>query len=194
MSEAKLYCEECGAVLPADARFCEQCGTSAPFGREEPVIGHLPAERIEKGKGRFSRTKFIQVSLVITTTHLLCLRETETMNENWLAEEERLNVEEEKSGLPWRELIDRYDWRSPLWSDFYNVPPGTLLSAHRDNEAIPLADVVSATITLDNELDELDLLLTSGQTLHFQLFNLVGRAAGRFLCQALGPERVRLIT
>ena len=42
-------------------------------------------------------------------------------------------------------------------------------------------------------LDGMDILLASGQTIHFQLFNLVGRAAARFFRQALGPERVRLI-
>jgi hypothetical protein len=171
------------------------CGAPADAGHRsqaETVIGHLPAERLEPGKGLFGRTRMTQINLVITASHLLYLHETEEMNENWLAEGERLSEEKERSGLPWRTLIDSYDWRSPLWASFYDTPPATLVAAHRGNEAIPLADIVSVAIVLDEELDKLDILLTSGETDHFQLFNQVGQAAARFLTQALGPERVRL--
>jgi hypothetical protein len=48
-------------------------------------------------------------------------------------------------------------------------------------------------VTLDEGLDKLDIVLAGGQELHFQLFNLVGRPAARFLSQALGSERVRLL-
>ncbi len=195
MSVDERWCEQCGTPLPADARFCEMCG--APAGtvysqQAETVVGHLPAERIDEGKGLFGRVKTTQLNLVITISRLLCLRETDEMNNNWLAETERLIEEEERSGLPWRALIDNYDWRSPLWASFYDTPPGELVAAHRGNEVIPLADIVSATVTLDEERDKLDILLGSGEMHHFLLFNQVGQAAERFLAQALGPERVRI--
>jgi hypothetical protein len=195
MPANKRWCEQCGTPLPADARFCEMCGTPAGavhLEQAEMVIGHLPAARIEEGKRLFGRAKTTQLNLVITTSCLLCLRETNEMNENWLAEQERLLEEEKRSGLPWRALIDNYNWRNPLWARFYNTPPGELLAAHRGNETIPLADVVSASVTLEEELDKLDILLTSGEMHHFLLFNQVGQAAARFLAQALGPERLRL--
>jgi hypothetical protein len=194
------WCTKCGTPLPADARFCEMCGApaggapagGAPGGQLETVIGHLPAERIEAGKGFLGRTRTTQINLVITTSRLLCLRETNEMNENWLAETERLIEQESRSGLPWRTLVDQYDWRGPLWADFYDTPPDELLAAHHGNEAIPLDQVVSVAITLDEELDRLDVLLAGGLGYHFQLFNQVGQAAARFLAQALGPQRVRL--
>ena len=195
MPTDKRWCKQCGTPLPADARFCEMCGApagAAPPERAERVIGHLPAERIEEGKGLFGRAKRTQLNLVITTSRLLYLRETNELNENWLAETERLVQEEERSGVPWRTLIDNYDWRDPLWASFYDTPPDRLLAAHRGNEALPLAKVVSATITLDEERDKLDISIAGGEMHHFSLFNLVGQAAARFLAQALGPERVRI--
>jgi hypothetical protein len=197
MPTDQRWCTQCGARLPADARFCEMCGAPAGFVRQEGaeraevVIGHLPAERIEEGKGLFGRAKTTQLNLVITTSRLLCLHETEEMNDNWVAETERL-IELERSGQPWRALIDGYDWRSPLWAGFYDTPPDDLLAAHRGNEAIALADVASAAVTLDEERDRLDLVLAGGETRRFLLFNQVGQAAARFLGQALGAERVRL--
>jgi hypothetical protein len=195
MPADERWCEQCGTPLPADARFCEMCGAPAGalrYEQAETVIGHLPGERLEEGKGLFGRVKTTQLNLVITTSRLLCLRETDETNENWLAETERLLEEEERSGLPWRTLIARYDWRSPLWAGFYDTPSDELLVAHRDNAAIPLADIVSTTVTLDEERDKLDVLLVSGEMRHFLLFNQVGQAAARFLAQALGPERVRI--
>jgi len=158
----------------------------------ETVIGHLPGQRIEDGQGLFGRARTTQLTLVVTTHRLLCLHETHEMNENWLAETERLIEEEERSGLPWRALIDQYDWRSPLWAPLYDTQPDELLAAHRGNEAIPLTDVVSAAVTLDEERDRLEILLAGGELRRFLFFNQVGRAAGRFLAQALGQDRVRV--
>jgi hypothetical protein len=162
------------------------------YEQAETVIGHLPVERVEEGKGFLGRTKSTQLSLVVTTSRLLYLRETDEMNEKWLAEEGCLLEEEKHSGLPWRTIIDNYDWRNPLWASFYNTPPDEQLAAHRHNEAIPLVNVASAIVTLDEEWDKLDVQLTSGEIHHFLLFNQVGQAAARFLAQALGPKRVRL--
>ena len=134
MPANKRWCEQCGTPLPDDARFCEMCGTPVvmqPSRAGEIVIGHLPGE-IE-GKGRLGRSKAI--NLVITTTRLICIRETSKMRENWVGELARL-VEEEG--------------------------------------------------------DTVDLQLTGGETLRFVLFDQMGRPAGRFLAQALGPQRVRL--
>jgi hypothetical protein len=186
------WCTQCGTTLPADARFCEMCG--APAGivdseQAEMVIGHLPGEMV--GKGIFGRGKAI--NLVITSLRLLCLYETKKMRENWVAEIVRLVEEEERTGLPWRSYFDSYEWRGPLWIGFYETPPEQLLAAHRDNEAIPLADVLSTTITLMEEgEDRVDILLTSGETRHFVLFDQMGQPADRFLAQALGPERVSI--
>ncbi len=195
MSANAQWCEQCGAPIPADARFCEMCGApAASFHSEqiETVIGHLPAERFQEGAGLFGRVKTTQLNLVITTSRLLCLQETEEMNETWLGETERLIEEEEDGDLPWRALMDAYDWSGPLWAYFYETPADELLAADRGNEAIPLSHVVSTAITLDEERDRLDILLANGETYHFQLFNQVGRPAARFFAQALGPERVRL--
>ena len=196
MSEAKLWCEACGTPLPPDARFCEMCGAavpSRPQNQGEMIIGHLPAERVEKGKGLFGRASTTQLNLVITTVRLLYLRETDAMNQKWLAEEERLGEEQARTGQSFRAVIDSYDWRGSVWAELYEVEPDELLAAHRENEAIPLTDILSATVTLDEELDKLDISLVSGETHHFQLFNLVGRPAAQFLRQALGPDRVRLV-
>lgn len=188
-------CTQCGAPLPADARFCETCGAPAGSfhsGQTETVIGHLPAERFQEGAGVFGRVKVTQLNLVITTSQLLCLQETNEMNETWLGETERLFQEEQNGGMPWRALMDAYDWSGPLWDYFYKTPAHELIAADRDNEAIPLSDVVSAEIALDDERDRMDIRLANGETYHFQLFNQVGRPAARFFAQALGPERVRL--
>lgn len=195
MSTNQRFCEQCGAPLPAGARFCEMCGAPTDAATDtapERVIGHLPAERLEEGKGFLGRVKTTTINLIVTTTRLLFLRETEETNDAWLGETERLEEEEKRSGVPWRMLIDRYEWHSPLWSQFYETPPGELVAAGRDNEALVLADVASATVTLDEELDKLDIVLRSGETRRFQLFNLTGRPAARFLAEALGRERVRL--
>ena len=143
--------------------------------------------------GLLGRVKTTRLNLVITSSRILCLRETMDTNDTWVAETERLDDEEKRSGVPWRTLIDRYDWRSAMWAAFYDTPPGELLSADRGNGAILLSEVAAATVTLDDELDKLDIELAGGQVFHFQLYNLVGRAAARFLAQALGSERVRLI-
>ena len=196
MTAPKRFCEQCGSPLQTGGRFCEMCG--APAGSvqaeaAETVVGHLPAERLEEGKGLLGRVKTTQLNLVITTSRILCLRETEETNDTWLAETERLEDEEKRSGVPWRTLIERYDWRSPIWVAFYETPPGELLAADRGNGAIPLPEVVLATVTLDEERDKLDIGLAGGQVFHFQLYNQVGRAAARFLAHVLGPERVRLV-
>ncbi len=196
MTAPKRFCEQCGSPLQTGGRFCEMCGApvdSADAERAETVVGHLPAERLEEGKGLLGRVKTTQLNLVITTVRVLCLRETEETNDTWLAETERLEDEEKRSGVPWRTLIDRYDWRSPIWAAFYDTPPGELLSSDRRNGAIPLSEVVVATVTLDEELDKLEIGLAGGQMVHFQLYNQVGRAAARFLAQVLGSERVRLV-
>ena len=99
----------------------------------------------------------------------------------------------ELCGVPWRTLIDRYDWHSPIWAAFYDTPPGELLSADRGNGAIPLSEVIAATVILDEELDNLDIELAGGTVFHFQLFNQVGRPAARFLAQVLDTSRVRLL-
>jgi hypothetical protein len=170
------------------------CGT--PVGTEhyqqgETVIGHLPG-RVE-GKGRFGRDKAI--NLVITTARLLCVRETRKMGEKWVGEIFRLAEEEENPDLPWRRHFDSYEWRSPLWAYFYETPADDLLATHRDNQAIPLTDVVSATITFAEEGgDMVDFVLTSGETLRVVLIDQMGRPAGRFLAQALGPQRVRFVS
>jgi len=191
MPAAQQWCEQCGTPLPADARFCEMCG--APAGvfdpqQAETAIGHLPGEL--QGKGLFDRGKAIV--LVITTTRLLCLYETKKMRENWVAEIVRL-VEEDDGSMPWRWQFENYDWRGPLWAEFYGMPPDQLLAAHRDNEAIPLADVVSVTVTLVEEgEDTVDIALSQDRSLHFVLFDQLGQPAARFLAQALGSERVRV--
>jgi hypothetical protein len=159
----------------------------------ETVVGHIPAERLEDGKNLLGRQKTTQLNLVITTTRLLCLRETEETNEAWLAEQERIEEEEKRSGVAWRMLMERYNWRSPVWAAFYETPPGELLSSDRGNGAIPLSDIARATITLNDEMDGLDLELAGGQVFRFRLYISTGRPAARFLAQVLGPERVRVV-
>ena len=157
----------------------------------ERVVGHLPAETIEAGRGIFGGARRRQVNLVVTNTRLLCLQETEDTNTAWLAETERLEQEAARSGVPWRTLIDHYPWDGPPWAAFYRTPPDTLLAADNRNWAIPVHAIVKASVTLDPERDQLQLLMDNGQVLSFQLFNLVGTAAARFLTQVLGPTRVR---
>ena len=192
MSPDRRWCQQCGTSLPDDARFCEMCGTpvvTEPYQPQEMVIGHLPGEL--EGKGRFRRGKAI--ILVITTTRLICVRETKKMHETWVGEIVRL-FEEEDPDLSWRQRLDSYEWRSPLWAYFFDASPDALLATDRENEAIPLTDLVSATITLVEEGgDTVDFLLTSGETLRFVLFDQMGRPAARFLAQALGLDRVRLV-
>lgn len=195
MPASQQWCEQCGAPLPEGARFCEVCG--APVGsplpqQAEAVIGHLPAEAVQEGKGFLGRSKTIPLSLILTTSRLLLLREDDDVHDLWVGETERLIEEEEHGALSWRELIDRYPWRSPLWARFFDTPPDDLLAAHRDNEAIPLTEVVWAAVTLGEGGDRLYLQLAGGQARQMLLLNQVGRVAVRFLAQALGPERVRL--
>ena len=111
---------------------------------------------------------------------------------DWLAE--RLEGLEKRSGLSLRKIMDEYDWRSPEWASLYTTPPDQLLAAHRHNEAVPLAEVVSATVTLDEELDKLDLDLANGERHHFVIFVQAGKAAGQFLSRALGAGPVRVIS
>jgi hypothetical protein len=92
-----------------------------------------------------------------------------------------------------RDVWHAYDWSGPPWSSYYETPPDQLVASHRSNEAIPLNDVVSVTIILDDELDKLDVMLANGETYHFQLFNLTGAPAAQFLRQALRSDRVRLV-
>lgn len=196
-------CEQCGARLPASARFCEICG--APVGARPPapagarpaqaaeaVIGHLPAERTEKTRSGLGWKPAGALTLVISTRRLLLLRETDEVYDTWVSETEGLIVEEEQSGRPWRELMDAYDWRSPVWAHLYNTPPDALLAAHRDNEAIALDQVISAEVALADDCDALSLLLADGNQPRFPLKNQSGRPAAIFLAQALGPERVRV--
>ncbi len=195
MPTEKQRCKQCGNPVPAGANYCKVCGTptgaiNAP--QAETVIGHLPVQRLEAGMGLFGRTRKTQMNIVITTSRLLYLHASDAMNDRWLGETERIFQEEQASGLPWRALIDSYDWRNPLWADFYDTPPEALLTAHRDNEALPLANITLAEITLDEVWDKLDILIASGEMDHFLLFNQVGQAASRFLSQALGAGRVRL--
>lgn len=212
MTSTPRFCEQCGAALPPNARFCERCGrpvslaarpapmpAPTPVARPAPmpapaletVIGHLPV-RIEKGGGLFGRPKASQLDLVITTSRLLFLHETDEINENWVYETERLSEEEESRGLPWRKLVDEMDWRGPLWAVFYDTPPDELLAAHPGNQAIPLAEIASALVALAEDWDRLDLRLSNGETPRFLIFNRVGSVAARFLAQALGRERVQL--
>ncbi len=194
MSPNRQWCEQCGTPLPDDARFCEMCGTPVVMEHSraaETVTGHLPGE-IE-GNGRFRQSQAI--ILVITTTRLICVRETRKMHENWTGEIFRLAEEEENPDLPWRRHFDSYEWRSPLWAYFYETPADDLLATHRDNQAIALKDIVSATITLVEEGgDMVDFVLTSGETLRFVLIDQMGRPSGRFLAQVLGPQRVRFVS
>jgi hypothetical protein len=156
----------------------------------EVVIGHLPG-KIE-GKGRFGRSKAI--ILVITTTRLICVRETKKMHEDWIGEIVRLS-EEEDPDLPWRRHYDTYEWRSPLWAYFYETPPDDLLATHRDNQAIPSTDIVSVTVTpVEEGEDTVDFVLTGGETLRLVLLDQMGRPAARFLAQALDPQRVRIVS
>lgn len=210
MTTTPQFCEHCGARLPSDASFCEMCGkpinlspagqalhTSAQAfhasGQAETVIGHLPAG-IEKGKGLFGQPKVSQMNIVITSSRLLILQETEETNDHWVFESERLSEEEERSGLPLRALMDSYDWRNPLWAYFYDTPPDELLADHKENEAIFLSDILSAAVSLEAELDILDLWLSHGATRRLLIYNQAGKAAARFLAQVLGPERVQLKT
>lgn len=159
----------------------------------ESVIGHLPAEYIVEGGGVFGGSKRTQVNLVITSTRLLCLAETEQTNTTWLAETERLEEDASRTGVPWRTLMDYYPWAGPLWASFFRTPPEVLLAESRSNWAVPWGAVVEATVTLDPELDRLDLLMDNRQVLRFALFNLVGVVAARLLGQVLGANRVRLV-
>lgn len=134
-----------------------------------------------------------QVNLVLTNLRLLCLRETEETNTAWLAESERLEEEAARAGVSLRVLIDHYRWDAPLWAEFYRNAPDALLAADRNNWAVPLSAVVHASVTLDPELDRLDLMMDNGQVLGFPLFNLAGLAAARFLTQVLGAARVQVI-
>jgi len=193
---AAKVCVTCGATMEAGARFCELCGApvEGPLQeRAETVIGHLPAERLEEGKGFLGRLKTTKLGLVITTDRVLCLRQTIEMNENWLQEQDRLFNHLESLDVTSRDVWDDYGWSGPPWSTYYETPPDELLSSNRSNEAIPLREVVSATVTLDEELDKLDLVLVNGETYHFQLFILTGEPAARFLGQAVGLDRVRLV-
>jgi hypothetical protein len=198
MVAQKRFCEQCGSPLKAGARFCEMCGSPAesaapaPAEGVESVAGHVPAERLEEGKNLFGHQKTTQLELVITTLRILCLRQTEDMNDAWLAEQDGLEEEEKLSGTPWRTLIDRYDWRGPVWAAFYETPPRELLSSDRGNGAIPLSEIVRATVTLNDEMDGLDIELGGGQVFRFWLYNLTGKAAARFLTEVLGRDRVRL--
>ncbi len=194
---ANRSCARCGAPIPDGDRFCQMCGMAAPPPTApgpaiEAVVGHLPAEVVEEGKGVFGGARRRQVNLVITTGRLLCLQETEDTNSAWLAESERLEEEAARTGIPWRALIDRYPWNGPLWAEFFRNPPDALLAADSRNWAVPLRAIVEASVTLDPERDRLDLLMDNGQVLSFGLFNLVGAAAARFLAQALGAARVRM--
>ncbi len=202
MGAQKRFCEQCGSPLKPGVCFCEMCGAPVEPAAAAPavaahtvetVVGHIPAERLEDGKNLLGRQKTTQLNLVITTTRLLCLRETEETNEAWLAEQERIEEEEKRSGVAWRMLMERYNWRSPVWAAFYETPPGELLSSDRGNGAIPLSDIARATITLNDEMDGLDLELAGGQVFRFRLYISTGRPAARFLAQVLGPERVRVV-
>ena len=209
MAAGARFCTQCGAGVPEGVRFCVMCGAkieetpavAAPppaqpqveTGQGEWVVGHLPVERVEQGAGAFGRTRSTQLNMVITSTRLLYLRETEEMNELWVYESERLEDLEKRSGLPLRVVMHEYDWHSPQWASLYATPPDQLLAAHRHNEAVPLAAIVSATVTLAEELDQLDLDLASGERHHFLIYVQAGEAAGQFLSRALGAGRVRLI-
>ena len=155
------------------------------------MVGHLPAETLEAGQGLFGGARRRQVNLVVTNARLLCLQETEDTNTAWLAETERLEQEAARGGVPWRTLIDQYPWDGPPWAGFYRTPPDALLAADDRNWAIPVPAIVKASVTLDPERDQLQLLMDNGQVLSFQLFNLVGAAAARFLTQVLGAPRVQ---
>lgn len=197
MPADKTWCEQCGTLLPVDARFCEMCG--APIRQEsqrevETVIGHLPVQRVQAGKGFLGRDQTTDLTLIITTSRLLFLREARETSDNWLAETERLMEEEHQSGLTWRELMDRYDWRRALWDVFFKTPPDELLATHRDNTAVPLEQVISVTVSLAEERDVVSILLADGESYQLRLFDQMGRPATRFLAQALGPQRVRLVS
>ena len=115
------------------------------------------------------------------------------MRDIWEAETEALLVEEERSGLTWRELMDAYDWRGRTWAFLYDTAPDTLLAEHPDNDALPLAGVISAAVALSDEVDELVLQLAGGGVRTVLLKNQTGRPAAIFLAQALGPQRVHVI-
>jgi hypothetical protein len=175
------------------ASFCGMCGTpveAQPAERAETIIGHLPAERLEEGRGFLGRLKVTPLALVITTQRLLCLRETPEMNQSWLEEQDRLAGRSESLGVISRDVWHAYDWSGPPWELYYETPPDELAASDRANEAIPVGEIVSATVTLDDELDKLDIVMANGEPYHFQLFNLTGEPAARFLRQALGPDRV----
>lgn len=158
----------------------------------EYVIGHLPVEWVQEGAGLFGRTKYTQVNLVVTTSRILCLRETDETNSTWLAEQERLDELSRRSGVPLRTLMDSYNWQDPIWAVFYATGPEDLLAEDRHNWALPLSAIVAVAVTLDEELDQLDLRLGTGEVVRFRLFNQVGVVAARLLAQVLDPRLVQL--
>ena len=194
MTAGTRFCTQCGAEVPEGVRFCVMCGAkieqtptvAAPppappqveTGQGEWAVGHLPVERVEQGAGVFGRTRSTQLNMVITSTRLLYLRETDEMNEGWVYESERLEDLEKRSGLSLREVMDEYDWHNPQWASLYATPPDRLLAAHRHNEAVPLSEIVSATVTLDEELDKLDLDLANGERHHLRSTSRLGRRPG----------------
>jgi len=139
-------CTACGAELPANARFCEQCGQAvlpeSPLSQSIPsqseyLIGHIPVEVKVVGKGFFGRTKYTDYELLITNQQLLFLR-SEYWDERWLEEQKKLDFEtltDNEEYSQWRSTMEQYDFAKPLWNNYYSTPFDELLVANKRNFA-----------------------------------------------------------
>ncbi len=203
-SDQDLKCTACGADLPTDARFCEQCGHAvlpkSPLSQTIPLqseylIGHIPVEIQAAGKGFFGRTKYTDYELLITTQRLLFLSPG-SWDERWLQEQNKLDFDTlmvDEEFAPWRSMMEQYDFAQPLWKDYYSTPFEELLAVNKHNFAVRITDLVSATIELDNELDLLNLSCADGTQHRCKIYLLLGTIAHRSLAQILDSSHLELV-
>lgn len=198
-----LKCTACGADLPVDARFCEQCGhavlpesplSQAAPNQSEYLLGHIPVYLVA-GKGFFGRTKRTDYELLVTNHQLIFLYSSSWAGTRWLQEQYELDFDKylaNEEFSQWRSMMEQYDFAKPLWSDYYSTSFEELLSADKHNFALKVNDLVSAGIELDNELESLELLCTDGTQYHCGIYLLLDDIAGRLLAQVLDSSQLKM--
>lgn len=199
-----IRCTACGANLPANARFCEQCGqpvlSKPPLSQPTPthseyLLIHIPVEVESAGKGFFGRTKYTDYELLITNQQLLFLR-LGSWDDRWLQEQNELNFDTQmvnEEFAQWRSMIEQYVFSKPLWNDYYSTPFDELLTANKHNFAVKVNDLVSASIELDNELDTLNLSCADGTQYRCKIYLLLGAITHRLLAQVLDSSQLEVL-
>ncbi len=202
-SDQDFKCTACGSDLPADARFCEQCGQAvslkSPLSQTTPLqseslISHFPV-KVEAGKGFFGGIKYTDYEILITNQRLLFLYR-ESGEERWLQEQDNLDFDTlmlNEEFAQWRSMLEQYDFSNPLWDDFYLTPFEELLVVNKHNFAVEINDLLSVTIELDNELDALKLSCADGTQHHCKFYMLMGNVAYLTLAQVLDSSKLKLV-